>query len=218
MSEQKLSTEEALRLKSEGKIGKVDIDVDANNPEARKFVQEILKKKDEQQTQQPDLADKKIQVYKRFGDSRALDCSTVEELRDLVTQIIDERAPRQTPAGSAPMNSQQMGFSDDLYKRKFSSDKEMVDALLTDMHSSDPQKAAIAKSYYDKMLGIWVRDKRQKQGLDGFYDPNRIENLPVLKDVNGFKVPVDPSEGDIGRIQKAWRMERKRKAEEGAIQ
>jgi hypothetical protein len=163
-----------------------------------------------------DLDSKKLQVYERFHDSRALDCSTTEELRDLVTAIIDSRAPRQTPAGSAPMNPQQMGQSDDLYRRKFSSDKEMVDAILADMHGSDPKKAEIAKSYYDSLLGQWVKSKRQTQGLDPFYDPNRVENLPALKDVNGFKVPVDKDEGDIGRIMKNFRNEAKRKREEGA--
>ena len=103
MSEQKLTPEEALKLKEQGKIGKVDLNVDANNPEARKFVQEILKKKDEQQgMSEGDLAEKKIQVYQKFNDSRCFDCQTKEELTNFVTELINSRAPRQTPSGSAP--------------------------------------------------------------------------------------------------------------------
>ena len=69
--------------------------------------------------------------------------------------------PRQTPAGSAPLNSQQYGQSDDLYRRKFNSDKEMVDAILTDLHGTDPKKAEIARSYYDEILGKWVKQKTE---------------------------------------------------------
>lgn len=55
---------------------------------------------------------------------------------------------RETPAGS-PLVERQMGNQDDydLYKRKFGSEKEMIDAILEDMHGVDPKKAEIAHSY-----------------------------------------------------------------------
>ena len=71
-----------------------------------------------------DLATKKLQVYQKFNDSRALDCQTVEELQNFVTQKIND-ASRPIPAGSAPLNAQQYGQSDELWKRKFGSDKEI---------------------------------------------------------------------------------------------
>lgn len=211
---------------SQGKEIKVTVDNEQTKILAEELARERLKNerlvdtlaRREIQGDNSDLATRKLQVYQKFGDSKALDCQTTEELRDLVTSLINERAPNPTPAGSAPLNSAQYGQSDDLYKRRFPDQKSMIDALLADMHGSDPRKAEIARSYYDKMLAIWIKSKRSKQGLDDFFDPNRVENLPLLKDVNGFKVPVDPSEGDIGRLQKMWRAERTRKAQEGAIQ
>jgi len=213
MSEQKLSPEEVQKLKAEGKLGKIDIDVDANNPEARKFVQEILKKKDEQQTQQPDLADKKIQVFQKFHDSRALDCQTTEELRDLVTQIIDSRAPRQTPTGSAPLNQAQYGQKDDLYTHHYSDFGSMVSDLTEKMRNAPTeQERREAQDYYNSLLKKWVQtQKRNPEVPSGFYDPNLPENLPsdLKRTPEGFL--VSENEGDLQKLQARWRAERLRK-------
>ena len=99
-------------------------------------------------------------------------------------------------------------------------DKEMVDAILDQLHNGKTQQERDeAQSYYDKLLGVWVRSKRTNQNLDPFFDPNRVENLmPLKKTPEGFTVPAEKEGGDIGRLQKMWRAQRKAKMEEGVIQ
>ena len=85
-----------------------------------------------------DLATKKLQVYQKFGDSRALDCSTVEELRDFVTQKINS-ANQPTPAGS-PLVPQQYGRKDDLYTHHYSDFGSMVSDLREKMHNAPTEQ------------------------------------------------------------------------------
>lgn len=120
--------------------------------------------------------------------------------------------PRQTPSGSAPLNAQQYGQSDDIYRRRFPDQKSMVDAILSDMHGSDLQKAEVARSYYNKMLELWVRSKRETQKYDeNFFNPNLPQNMPsdLKRTPEGFL--VSENEGDIKRITNSWRAERLRK-------
>ena len=195
---------------------KINIVVDNK---ATEKLAEILEK--ERLEKKFDLAEKKQQLYDEIGDSRFLTAQSKEELMAITNELMTETARRLkgTPAGSAYANDAQYGRSNDLYKRKFNSDKEMVDAILEDMHGSDAKKAEIARSYYDGLLGKWIMAKRNKQGLDEFFNPNAIENLPPLtKTPEGFMVPQNKSEGDIGKILRNWKLERDRKAKEGVEQ
>ena len=171
----------------------------------------------EVQDDHSDLAEKKLQVYQKFGDSNALNCQTTEELRNFITQKIND-ASRQTPAGSAPLNSQQYGQKDDLYTHHYSSFGEMVQNLTNKIHdpnSTDEQRRE-AQSYYDSLLKKWIQtQKRNPEVPTGFYDPNAPENLPsdLKRTPEGFL--VSENEGDIKRITNNWRNERLRKMGRG---
>jgi hypothetical protein len=94
----------------------------------------------------------------------------------------------------------------------------MVDEITRVMHEGKTQQErAEARSYYDKLMETWIRNKRNQQGADSTFDPNRIENLPLLtKTPEGFVTPQDKNEGDIGKILKKWKLEREQKMKEGA--
>jgi len=201
-------------MSTEQKTVRIEVD----NKATEELVKFLKEKEEKKPMSEGDLAEKKIQVYQKFNDSKCFDCQSKEELSNFVTGLINERAPKPTPSGSAPMNDAQFGIkSGDLYRRKFSSDKEMIDSVLDQMRNGKTQaERDEARSYYDKMLGLWVRSKRHNQGLDGFYDPNKIEHLPNLKRTpEGFMTPENKDEGDIGKILAHWRIEAKRKREEG---
>jgi len=163
-----------------------------------------------------DLATRKIQVWEKFHDERMLSAQTKEELTQMVTNLVNEVAVSRTkaPSGSAPLNSQQMGSDgqDDLYKHRFSNEKEMISTLLKLSRENDQN----AKSYLDAMLQNYVKAKKQNPNVpDAYFDPNAPENLPLLKKEGQFLVPVDPKEGDIGKILEAWKQIRNAKREEG---
>src|SRR5271157_5284154 len=121
-NEQKLSAEEARKLAVEGKIGKIDLDVNANSPEARKFVKEILEKKDEQQgipanfkdiaEENEDLKNKlAIIAEKQFEKKRkevgAPDSvNTPEKLQGFI-EAKKQLEPKNEHGGVAPLNSYQ---------------------------------------------------------------------------------------------------------------
>ncbi len=133
-------------------------------------------------------------------------------------EALKEYTPRQTPSGSAPMNSRQMGIQEDsLYKRRFQNTPEgqklMVDSILDQMHfGKTQQERDEATSYYNAMLMQWIRSKKQKQDLDEFYNPNLPQNIPDLKTVEGgYQVPRNADEGDVGKIFAKFRAERLQK-------
>lgn len=167
----------------------------------------------EVQNDHSDLATKKLQVYKKFGDSNALNCETVEELQNFVTQKIND-ASKSTPAGSAPLNQAQYGRKDDLYTHHYSSFGEMVQNLTNKIHdpnSTDEQRRE-AQSYYDSLLKKWIQtQKRNPEVPTGFYDPNAPEHLPsdLKRTPEGFL--VSENEGDLKQLQNRWRAERLRK-------
>lgn len=171
----------------------------------------------EVQSDHSDLATKKLQVYKKFGDSNALNCETVEELQNFVTQKIND-ASKSTPAGSAPLNQAQYGRKDDLYTHHYSSFGEMVQNLTNKIHdpnSTDEQRRE-AQSYYDSLLKKWIQtQKRNPEVPTGFYDPNAPENLPsdLKRTPEGFL--VSENEGDLKQLQNRWRAERLRKMGRG---
>jgi len=159
-----------------------------------------------------DLATKKLQVYQKFGDSNALNCSTVEDLRNFVTQKIND-ASKPIPAGS-PLVPQQYGQKDDLYTHHYSDFGSMVSDLkdkIRDPNSTDEQRRE-AQSYYDSLLKKWIQtQKRNPEVPTGFYDPNVPEHLPsdLKRTPEGFL--ISENEGDLKMLQNRWRAERLRK-------
>jgi hypothetical protein len=163
-----------------------------------------------------DLLEHKVQAFKKFNDPHVLDCQTQEELSNYVTNLINEALKHQkgTPTGSAPMNDSQLGKStESLFNRKFGSEKEMVESIIDQMNNGATQELRDeAKSYYAALLKKWIQTrKREPNAPEGFFNPNLPENLPLLKEEHGFKVPENPEEGDIGKLLKKWREERKQK-------
>jgi len=208
-------TPEELREALKGNKVEIGLDIDGRDPKQREFLKDILNK-DEQKAQQPDLSDKKIQVYKRFGDSRALDCQTTEELRNFVTQKVND-ASKPIPAGS-PLVPQQYGQKDDLYTHHYSDFGSMVNDLknrIRDPNSTDELRKE-AQSYYDSLLKKWIQtQKRNPEVPTGFYDPNVPEHLPsdLKRTPEGFL--ISENESDLQRLQARWRAERLRKMGKG---
>lgn len=200
----------------EGNEKKKDFVVEIDTKETERLATE----KEKLRAENEDLKEKlsiiaEKQLLKRMNELHL----TSEQRSEVIKDPTLLRNYIKTPAGSVGLTPQQYGEQNDLdlYRRKFPDEQSMVTAILNDMHSSDSKKAEIAKSYYEGLLGLWVRGKRSKQGLDEFYDSNKVENLPNLKKEGGFTVPAEKEGGDIGKLQKMWRLERKRKAEEGAV-
>ena len=164
-----------------------------------------------------DLATRKIQVYEKFHDERFLKAESKEELSQMVTNLVNEVAEKRKPTpsgGSAPMNDKQFPNQnvDDLYRHKFSNEKEMVQTLQKLSREGDSN----AKSYLDALLSQYIKAKKANPNVpDAFYDPNAPENLPDLKHEGGFLTPVDKSEGDIGRLLEQWKQQRNAKRESG---
>jgi hypothetical protein len=162
------------------------------------------------------LEKRKLQAYEKFHQEKFLKAESKQELNDMITNLVNEVAEKrkEAPEGSAPLNSQQMGFNgqDDLYKHRFQNEKELVSTLRDLAHSGSEE----AKSYLDALMVQFIKSKKQNPNSpDNSYDSNSPENLPLLKREGQFLTPVRKEEGDIGKILEAWKRERNAKRESG---
>lgn len=199
---------------------KQKIEITVDNKGTEKLVEILEKERKEKEEKEKgktelSLNDIKIQAVQKFGRPDLFLCAnSKEELSDSITSYINEIANKgkQAPSGSAPLNPEQYGQKkEDLYTKKYSSYHEMIDELLDTMHNGTPIEQANATSYYEAILKKWVLEKKRNANVpEAFYDPNLPENLPELKELSGFKVPVRKEEGDIGKILLAWKKQREK--------
>jgi hypothetical protein len=173
---------------------KLNAKANLSNPEERELVKALIAKKEQKQDS---LADKKIQVYKEFGDEKALDATSTEELKNFVTQKVKDAAEksRGIPSGSALVDAQFGRRPDDLYTHKFENYGELIKELRERAKTSRE-----AQSYLDSITEIALRTMKDPNQRIPFYNPNDPVNLPPLKDEGGFKVPVKKEQGDIGKL------------------
>ena len=167
------------------------------------------------------LADLKIQAIQKFGRADLfLQAETKEMLSSMLTNYINELAeqnnPTQTPSGSAPLNDAQYGRGkEDLYRKKYSSQSEMVNDLVKKSHEGNEE----AQSYLNSLLKKYMLDKKNSpERVEGFHNPNSPEALAELDLVQKGEVltPRDPNDGDIGKILHAWKLERLARMKKGS--
>jgi len=168
-NEQKISAEEALRLKSEGKIGKVDLDVDANSPEARKFVQDILKKKDEQQgvsnvqeivEENEDLKNKLAIIAEKQFEKKRKEVGAPDEVNtpEKLQGFIAAKQGKPELGGVAPLNSYQMGGAQqatDLAHRKFANIEEAIAVLQSEKRKGNAEAENLLTELWKRGIRDW---------------------------------------------------------------
>ena len=172
-----------------------------------------------------DLAEKKLQAIAKFGrPDLFLQADTKEKLSAIMTSYINELAERANPTqkagGTAPANAQQYGIkSEDLYTRKFLDSQEMVSELRRLSKEGTPQEKADSEHYLNELWKKYVLDKRANPTRsEPSQNPNTPEALSELDLVqkDGFLTPRNKEDGDLGALQRKWRLERKRKMREGS--
>jgi uncharacterized protein (DUF2267 family) len=88
--------------------------------------------------------------------------STMNLLEEQLSKNNNQRF--ESPAGSAPMNSQQLGSSietDDIYRKKFGSYDDMIRALRNESKSEDKQKAQHANLVLNALLNKYAVAQKQ---------------------------------------------------------
>jgi len=206
---------------NEDKEKKTRVEITVDNKGTEELVK-ILKEK-EQKEVKDDLAERKIQAYQKFHIEGFLDATSKEDLNMMLTSHINALMERDkpTPAGFAPLNSEQMGQrKENLYEKKFGTYYEMVMHLTDISHGNSPQ-AEEAKSYLNSLMKKYVLDKRNNpERVEGFHNPNSPEALAQLDLVQKGEVltPRNPEDGDIGKILHAWKLERLARMKKGSEQ
>jgi hypothetical protein len=92
----------------------------------------------------------------------------------------------ETPAGSAPLNPQQMGSSEqptDLMHMKFGSYEAMVRYLHEVENGPDKERAAEAKAALTTLLEKWASLVKQKYDAMQGAPPKGFENAPLFQDM-----------------------------------
>jgi hypothetical protein len=231
MRKLKALAEKKLREKG---VGDLDVSIDPASENSVEGAKELLDKAHEHRLEEikmskgiegksdGSVAEKKLELYKDYGDQRILDAKDGTELKAVMKSIIKEglekaRPDYVPPAGSAPMNAQQMGEHTDLYRMKFTDAKTMVSTLSRLSREGNSE----AESYLTALTERWLKAKKsQPNRPDDVFDPNAPENMPLMKKIDTFLVPQDPSEGELGKIVENWRQRnpRVRKARRGQVE
>lgn len=207
-------------MSDENKEAKLRITVDNKSTEE---LVKILKEKEEKEKvekdPESDLAEKKIQAIQKFGrPDLFLQADTKEKLSAILSSYINElveRAnPTQKPSGSALVPQQYGAKPEDLYTRKFFDSQEMVSELRRLSHEGTPREKAEAEHYLNEIWKKYVLDKRSNPTrAEPSQNPNTPESLLELGLVQKGEnlTPANPEDGDLGKLQRKWREERKRK-------
>lgn len=162
-----------------------------------------------------DLATRKLQAFEKFHNENFLHAETTSELSQMITNYINDIASKGKgePSGSAPANAQQYGAKpEDLYTKPYSSYQEMVQDLRKKSAEGNPE----AKQYLDSLIKKWILDKRENPTRpEPSFNPNTPESLSDLDLVQKGEnlTPQNKEDGDLQRLQKRWREERKRRME-----
>jgi hypothetical protein len=203
--------EDKAKLKK--KLGQ-DINVTIDDVAQRELNEKIIERLDKVEGKDvhtsDDLSERKIKFFNDYKDQRILDATTNEELRDVMKSIVQlglERA-KGTPAGSAPLEGNYPQQKSDLYRMKFTDAKTMIDTVgrIARENAGTPEGAE-AQSYLDALTAKWLQSKKAHLNVPdvGYFDANSPENQPLMKKVQTFLTPQDPSEGELGKVIENWR-------------
>jgi len=203
---------------------KISVKIDTERTELLARENERLKiEKERREDPESDLAEKKLQAIQKFGKPELwMQATSKDMLSSMLTNYISELAeranPTQKPSGTARCDTpQQMGLKpEDLYTRKFYDSQQMVSELRRLSKEGTPQEKADSEHYLNELWKKYVLDKRsQPTRAEPNLNPNAPEELLSLglKQKDGFLTPANPEDGDLGQLQRKWRLERKRRME-----
>jgi len=203
---------------------KITVNVDTKRTEELARENERLKMTLEKAEEKPDLEvkstleDKKLDLYNQLHDDRILTAKDEDELKATAKVLIAEglEAKRQKPTGSAPIQSdyfENQKKTDDIFTRKFETVQDMVKELHRREKSENSRVSSQATAILNELFKRWTASVKAGQN-PSFYDPNTEDNLPITKKTTeGFRVPVIPSEGDLGKFKKTHK-EKEKEAKE----
>jgi len=209
---------------TEEKKTKVEIVVDNKATEKLVSILEKERTEKEQAKTESSLNDLIVQTTRKFGRADLWTQATSKEmLNAMLTNFINEvssQSKAKEQGGNAPLNAQQYGAkSEDLYTRKFYDSQQMVSELRRLSHEGTPQEKQEAEHYLNELWKKYILDKRsQPTRSEASQNSNTPEALSELDLVqrDGFLTPRNKEDGDIQKLQRAWRLERKRKMREGS--
>jgi hypothetical protein len=213
----------------EQKKQKVNINLKVDNPSAEKLAQLLEQERTEKEQEQqrmktePNLSDLKVQALSKFPHADPhlfLDAETKESLSARITGYINDLASKSqgTPSGSPLVNQQFTGANrpQDLYTKPYATHKEMVDDLRAKARSGSKEAQSYLDSLFELHRTLKMQDPHHPEPAFQPNSPEALDELSLVKK-DGFLTPSKVEDGDLGRLQKQWREERKRKMEEGAV-
>ncbi|MGD0202403.1 MAG: hypothetical protein ABSC20_00675 [Candidatus Bathyarchaeia archaeon] len=112
----------------------------------------------------------------------------------------------EVPAGSAPMNSQQLGSSietDDIYRKKFGSYDDMIRALRNESKSEDKQKAQHANLVLNALLNKYAVAQKQIHEENRYCEDDAIPKTDKVPTVDFSKSEEPFSELERFGIRKS---------------
>jgi hypothetical protein len=183
---------------------------------ARQLLENAKANEDENQDLKSKLglaAEKALQKKKQELGLNPNSSMTPDEVLAYEKGLQEKNSNGKGPSGTAPLNRAQLGErGTDLYHTRFSNPQELISTLQKLSHEGNAE----AQSYLDKLTEQFVRVYiHGKKPLEEYHDPNSPENLPDLKKEGNYLTPVRKEEGDLGRLIDSWRIQAKRKREEG---
>jgi len=131
--------------------------------------------------------------------------STMNLLEEQLSKNNNQRF--ESPAGSAPMNSQQLGSSietDDIYRKKFGSYDDMIRALRNESKSEDKQKAQHANLVLNALLNKYAIAQKQIHEENRYCEDDAIpktDKVPTIdfsqanesfSELERFGIPKSP--------------------------
>jgi len=202
--------------KKDDKAIKITVDNEQTKKLAKELAVSELKNEllqQEKENPEPSLNDLKMQAIEKFGRADLWTQATSKaQLRDMITNFINSVAEQSkgSPSGSAPLNSAQMGQSQDLWTKKYEDYPSMIKELRQKAHAGNRE----AQSYLDQLLTKYGEWKHLNPTVpEQAHNPNSQEELLDLHLVKkgDFLTPENPENGDIGKILAQWKVERLRK-------
>jgi hypothetical protein len=208
----------------DNKKERINVKIDTTRTEALARENERLKMEREQkEDEEPELslADLKLQAYQKFKQPFFLDAPDKATLSAMITNFINEVSERSNQnkehAGSVGLSNAQFGIKDEpLFTRKFYDSQNMIDELRKLQHNGNPAQKAEAETYIQEIFKKFILDKRSNptrpENSMNSNSPEALSDLDLVKK-DGFLTPRNPEDGDLGKLQKQWREERKRRTE-----
>jgi len=134
---------------------------------------------------------KRAEMIEKLKSQSPEGISNMDSMMNLLEdQLSKSKNERYEPAGSAPMNPQQMGSSietDDIYRKKFGSYSAMITALREESKSEDKQKAQRANLVLNQLLNKYAVAQRDVHTEQRFCEDDAIPKTDKVPTVDFSK-------------------------------